>query len=167
MKGAMLLAVVAACSSGDADPQPSSTFIAFTADFADFRSWSSYRSDGPAPGTVPDDVLGQRTQYLNQLPGAGATAFPLGSIVVEARANGKFFAGAKRGGGFNAAGARDWEWFEIAEDAGGAVSIIWRGVGPPSGDTYGGDPNGCNVCHAACADNDHVCSPVLQIGSLR
>jgi hypothetical protein len=160
-------AVACACTSiQDTDAPASSTFIAFTTDFASFRSWPSYHSDGPAEGTVPVDVLGPRTQYLSQLPGVGATAFPVGTMIVEARANGKFFAGAKRGGGFNAPGARDWEWFELAEDA-GAVSIIWRGVGPPSGDTYGGDPDGCNLCHKACAANDYVCSPVLQIGSLR
>ena len=29
----------------------------------------------------------------------------------------KIFAGVKRGGDFNAAGAKNWEWFELAENA--------------------------------------------------
>lgn len=48
-----------------------------------------------------------------------------------------------------------------------ADSLLWRGVGPPNGDTYGGDMNGCNLCHAACAANDYVSSPLLRLGSFR
>jgi len=163
------LAVLAACSgSADEAPDPAS-FIAFSSSFADFRAWPAFHSDGPAEGTAPAEVLGPRTQYLNRLPPAGATEFPIGTIVVEARESGamKIFAGVKRGAGFNPGGAKDWEWFELTEHADAPVTIFWRGVGPPAGDTYGGDPDGgCNSCHAACgAANDYVCSPRLQLGS--
>lgn len=168
---ALLLVALGACSAapgaGATDAQP--TFLAFTPDFAQFRTWTSVHSDGPPTGTVPDDVLGPRTQYINHVPPAGAAEFPVGTIIVEARENAlkKIFAGVKRGGDYNPQGAHDWEWFELNETASGLVSLVWRGVGPPNGDTYGGDVNGCNVCHAACAANDYVCSPLLRLGSLR
>mgnify|MGYP001550112068 CR=1 FL=1 len=70
----------------------------------------------------------------------------------------------KRGGDFNGGGAKNWEWFELTENP---VTIVWRGFGPPVGDTYGGDRNGCNSCHVTCGStNDYVCSAQLQLGSL-
>ncbi len=144
-------------------------FIAFRSTFQPFRSWTSFHSDGPPDdGTFPADVLGPRTQYINQLPPHGATEFPMGTVIVEVRESGsrEIFAGVKRGGGFNATGAKNWEWFELTEDA-GEVLLVWRGYGPPTNDSYGGDPNGgCNACHTACgAGNDYVCSPYLQLKS--
>ena len=46
------------------------------------------------------------------------------------------FAAVKHGGGFNSTGAKNWEWFELAEPngVGGSVTITWRGLGPPPGD---------------------------------
>ena len=150
-------------SGGPGDAAPS-TFLAFTTTFADFRSWPSFHSDGPASdGTVPVDVLGPRTQYIRQVPPHGAGEFPVGTVIVEARESGarKIFGAVKRGGGFNGGGAADWEWFELSESP---VTIVWRGVGPPLGDTYGGDPDGgCNACHARCAANDYICSPRLAL----
>lgn len=165
---------VAACGTsapsdpGDDEPD---TFLAFTTTFAPFRNWLSFHSDGPAnDGTFPADVLGPRTQYINKLPPHGATEFPVGTVIVEARENAamKIFAGVKRGLDFNTRGAKNWEWFELDEDLTATlpVSIQWRGVGPPLGDTYGGDPNGtCNSCHRACAANDFICSPKLQLAT--
>src|SRR5256885_13850659 len=138
---------VVACGGGEATPDAPSTFIAFASSFAPFRTWTSFHSDGPASnGMFPTDVLGPRTQYLNQLPPHGASEFAVGTIIVEAReSNGnKIFSGVKRGGGFNLTGAKDWEWFELQEPSGpgGTVVIQWRGLGPPNGEIYGGDPNG-------------------------
>ena len=143
------------------------TFLAFSSTFAPFRSWTAVHSDGPADdGTFPPDVLGPRTQYVRQVPAAGSTEFPIGTVIVEARetAGQKIFAAVKRGGGFNAGGATNWEWFELTDDP---VTIVWRGFGPPAGDLYGGDPNGgCNACHAACgAGNDYICSPKLRLSA--
>lgn len=160
---AALLVLVAAC--GTSEPTSSDTFIAFSSTFAPFRTWTHVHSDGPADdGTYPADVLGPREQYINELPPPGATAFPVGTAIVEVRQTGIIFAGVKRGGGFNAGGATGWEWFELTEDP---VAILWRGVGPPAGDTYGGDPDGgCNACHARCgAGNDFVCSAQLPLGT--
>jgi hypothetical protein len=145
-------------------------FIAFSSSFQPFRSWRSVHDPGPPAGSFPPDVLGPRTQYINQPPPHGATEFPIGTIIVEARENGtmNIFAGVKRGAGFNPTGAKNWEWFELSEDSGsGQVLIQWRGYGPPNNAMYGGDPNGsCNTCHIACgASNDYVCSPELQLTS--
>jgi hypothetical protein len=177
LKLASLLAlslVVGVASCGDdggaqADPPPA-TFLAFASTFSTFRGWTSFHSDGPAPGTQPPDVLGPRTQYINVLPPKDAKAFPVGTVIVEARESGKkpIFAMVKRGGGYNAGGALDWEWFELTETPGsGAVTIVWRGLGPPTAtDSYGGDPlGGCNPCHSGYRDNDYVGSAKLKLGS--
>lgn len=170
-----VLVAAAACGGGTEEPpgdgQPTS-FIAVAATFRDFRSWPSFHSDGPPDdGVISKDVLGPRTQYVNQLPPPGSTEFPVGTVVVEARENDlmKIFAGVKRGLNFNTEGARNWEWFELVEDQATQtkVQIMWRGVGPPLGDTYGGDPNGtCNTCHVKCgSSNDFICSSKLQLAS--
>lgn len=166
MRGPRWILVLAVAACGGTEENPAGdTFIAFSSTFAPFRTWTSFHSDGPPDdGTSPPDVLGPRTQYINQLPPHGSTEFPIGTIIVEARESGlmEIFAGVKRGGIFNAGGATNWEWFEIKE---APVAIVWRGVGPPAGEKYGGDPNGgCNACHARCgAANDYVCSPSLQL----
>jgi hypothetical protein len=164
-----LLALVgcgSAASDDTAAPDASDTFIAFASHFQDFRQWTSWHDDGPADdGTWPSEVLGPRTLYINQAPPHGSSEFPVGTIIVEAKESGlkPIFAGVKRGGHYNFAGALDWEWFEIQETDNGVI-IVWRGVGAPLGDTYGGDPNGCNSCHVNhCADNDYICAPALQL----
>lgn len=168
---ATCLALAVAACGRDAKPatgDSNATFVAFPATFQDFRTWTSFHSDGPADdGTFPASVLGPRTQYINKPPPHGATAFPVGTVIVEARENAEhlILAGVKRGGHYNGGGAIDWEWFALAEDAAtGAVSIQWRGLAPPAGN-YGGVPGvGCNDCHASCGgSNDYVCSPVLQL----
>jgi len=163
--------VIAACGGAgtDATPDAPFVFIAFPSTFQPFRTWTSFHSDGPADdGTFPADVLGPRTQYINMPPPHGATEFPIGTVIVEARESGgnKIFAGVKRGFDYNKTGAKNWEWFELLETD-GVVTILWRGVGPPDGESYGGDPNGgCNTCHASCgASNDYVCSPKLQLST--
>src|SRR5262249_37286795 len=122
--------------------------------------------DSPGPpddGTFPPSVLGPRQQYINMVPMTGAREFPIGTIIVEVRSDGLIFSGVKRGGGYNTAGAKNWEWFEIAENP---THIVWSATGPPPGDTYGGDVNGCNTCHQACgANNDYVCSSKLQLAN--
>jgi hypothetical protein len=163
---AIAVAALAACGGGGGNESDApESFLAFSSTFAPFRSWTSFHSDGPRDdGSVTPDVLGPRTQYINKLPPHGATEFPVGTAIVEVRESGKIFAGVKRGGGFNTGGATNWEWFELTD---APVTIVWRGVGPPIGDTYGGDPNGgCNACHARCgASNDYVCSPRLALGA--
>lgn len=157
----VIIALVAACTKqGGADA--SDTFIAYSTAFAPFMTWPSYQDTLVDDGSLPAGVAGARTQYINELPPHGATEFPIGTIIVEARADGKYFASVKRGGDFNPSGCVSWEFFELTVDP---VTISWRGLGPPLGDTYGGDPNGCNNCHVMCASNDYICSPKLQLSS--
>jgi hypothetical protein len=165
-------AAIAACSSGEGDSSSisassNSCFLAFAAQFDGFRSWTSYHYEGTDEGDGGVHVAGPRTEYVNRPPPRGSTAFPVGTIIVKEvgagdPANHHLFAMAKRGCDFNAQGAKDWEWIELTEAAPGAT-VLWRGVGPPAGETYGGDPTGCNSCHAACTDNDSVCSTRVRL----
>lgn len=143
-------------------------FVAFGRDFENFRTWEKFVLPEDPDGTVVH-LAGKRTEYLNKRPPAGAKAFPIGTIIVkemdgdlETR---QIFAMVKRGGGFNPSGAKEWEWFELTNKADGVgVNILWRGVGPPDGERYGGAPAGaCNVCHGGSKSNDYVTSAPLHL----
>jgi hypothetical protein len=157
---------VAGCSGGSSDggSKERFPFIAFAKDFAGFRSWPS-RTTESAVSLGGSHIAGTRIVYINQLPPAGATAFPVGTLIVKnMQTDGRIFARAKRGGGYNATGAVDWEWFELAENAAGDVAIKWHGFGPPSGEMYAGDPQGgCNACHVLGKANDYVLSGWLAL----
>jgi len=163
-------ATVAACGGGDDSSAPpgDSSGVVFASSFQGFRSWTSYHFDQPtAQGVV--HAAGPRTEYIKALPPKGSTSFPVGTLIVKTLETGdrQIFAMVKRGAGYNAGGAIGWEWFELKEADDGTVAIIWRGVGPPSGEKYGGDPSGgCNGCHAAARANDFVQSPKIVLGSL-
>jgi hypothetical protein len=168
-----LVLALAACTGGSSSPAPlapdaaaGAPFIAFATTFQGFRGWTSFHSDGPPAGSYPPDVLGPRTQYINQRPGHGQHTFPVGTVIVEARESGTrpIFAAVKRGAGYNPRGALDWEWFELAEQKSGVVEVVWRGLGPPAGQTYGATgASTCNECHANCPVNDSICSPKLAL----
>jgi hypothetical protein len=79
--GALAAGALAACGggAGGTGDAPES-FLAFSTTFAPFRTWTSLHSDGPVDdGTFTPDVLGPRTQYINQPPPPGAQAFPVGT----------------------------------------------------------------------------------------
>jgi hypothetical protein len=148
-------------------PPVGSTYLAFAQDFHGYHDWPSYdvSEDADLVGIHDGSLV---TEYINRLPPAGSSEFPLGTLVVKEATGGtiphEIFAMAKRGGGFNET-ATGWEWFELEnlDCADDRVKLIWRGVGPPIGEMYGGDPNGgCNGCHAACG-NDAVCAKALQL----
>jgi hypothetical protein len=104
-------------------------------------------------------------RFISITPPAGATEFPLETIIVKKTdADGKLFAQVKRGGGYNLAGAKNWEWFEIAENSAEAISIAWHGTAPIAGDDYGAGPTtSCNSCHMNGAANDYVIAPGLTL----
>jgi hypothetical protein len=72
----------------------------------------------------------------------------------------------KRGGNYDSSGAVDWEWFELKNLDDAHVTILWRGVGPPGGETYGGNPTVCNDCHAGARSNDFVWTAGLALPTL-
>jgi len=173
------LAALAGCGGGggdDAQPtapaasqEPPATFIAFSTHFTDFTTWTAF----PLGETTPSDgeKAGPRTIYVNRMPKAGSAAFPVGTIVVKAiqpsaaPSTWQVFAMVKRGGGFNAFGATDWEWFELVLTDDGHVTIDWRGISPPDGKGYGAGIKGgaCNTCHDAARSNDFVQTPALKL----
>jgi hypothetical protein len=161
MRRLVVLAALAAC--GTEEPgQTGDSFLAFASSFDDFRAWPSFHSDGPVDDGTNAEALGARMLYINEPPPAGTIEYPVGTIIIEARETGmmNIFAKVKRGGGYNRGGAKDWEWFELVENP---TTIVWRGLGPPNGESYGGDPNACNSCHETCgAGHDFVCAAQLH-----
>ena len=154
---------------GDGSTPPTS-FVALQRDFRGFMDWHAFPvSSEPIDG----HPLAPRTVYVNRLPSAGATELEVGTIVLKTLEEGAqtewlIHAMAKRGGGFNADGARGWEWFELALSETGEPVIVWRGLGPPANHGYtiiGGQPDDmrtdgdCNGCHAAAIDTDYVHTP--------
>jgi hypothetical protein len=165
--GWVTLAAVAAggagCTSSGSDPAANGTFIAYNGDFKGYQTWTSFSLDSPTPEGATH-VAGPRTIYINHEPPAGASEFPVGTIIVkETMVDGKIFAQAKRGGTYNGTGAVGWEWFELLTSR-GVTGISWRGKGPPAGEIYGGDPNaGCNTCHKLAVNNDSVLAAELRL----
>jgi hypothetical protein len=170
----MLALGAAACGSSDGSSRmpgdaavEGAVFVAFGADFKGFRKWQSFdvtlSDDAGAPH--PEATL---TEYINDLPPHGASEFPLRTIIVKQGNDPEatnFFAMVKRGGDYNKNGPIGWEWSELTDldPAANSVRIVWRGVGPPAGEMYGGDPNGgCNQCHTPDR-NDAVLAPALAL----
>lgn len=156
-----------AASGADA-AQPPAVFLAFAQDFHGYHSWPRFDTseDADLVGIHDGSVV---TEYIRRPPPSGSSEFPIGTLIVKEATGGtiphEIFAMAKRGGGFNR-DAPGWEWFELEnlECPDDRVKLIWRGVGPPLGENYGGDPNaGCNSCHTDCG-NDGVCAKALALG---
>lgn len=161
--------LAAACSGAGGAPdetQGGGAFLAFANDFSGYHSWEAFDvTEGAAATGIHDGST--LTAYLSHRPESGSEAFPVGTMIVKEPTGGTepphIFAMAKRGAGYNA-NVPGWEWFELENlgDGSDGVRLVWRGVGPPAGEMYGGDPNaGCNTCHSACPDG--VCSPPLAI----
>jgi hypothetical protein len=148
-------------------PPAGSPYLAFAQDFHGYHDWPSYdvTEDADLVGIHDGSIV---IEYINRLPASDAVEFPIGTLIVKEATGGtlphEIFAMAKRGGGFNSV-AVGWEWFELEnlDCPDDRVKLVWRGVGPPIGETYGGDPNGgCNTCHDDCG-NDAVCAKALSL----
>jgi hypothetical protein len=154
------------------------TFIALDSDFASFRGWTRVAlGSDPLPG----HPAGPRFGYLNRAAPKGATAYPVGTMIVKSielvgsdAAEWDLFAMAKRGGNFNPEGAVGWEFFRL-RIIGDTPHILTRGlsaIDPDDGGSgyfdglSGAFVNMCNGCHgtAASGATDHVLSPLLQPG---
>ena len=92
------LAGAAGCSGGRRRAADGAAFVAQNVDFKGYRGVDVVHARQPGPGGSTH-VAGKRTIYINHEPPAGATEFPVGTIIVkETAADGKIFARAKRGG---------------------------------------------------------------------
>jgi hypothetical protein len=149
------------------DLPPKEVFIAMESDFQGFRAWGSVSLGGHDAEGVTHPA-GQRHAYVNAFPEQETREFPVGTMVVQqSRPDGegesRIFAMVKRGAGFNPR-APGWEWFELKERPDGSAGVAWRGLGPPVGEEYGGDPSGtCNSCHRRARENDFVQSAALKL----
>jgi len=177
-----ICAVVAAGAVGcGGSGKSGEVFIALQSDFASFQTWPRYFvGDGPLEG----HPAGARYGYLKEKAPPGATAYPVGALIVKTVETGTtpqewdVFAMAKRGGGYNAGAATDWEFFTLKINANGVPVIVSRGTNPIDADADGGtaghgytDPGGtgvtCNRCHGlpGTERSDHILSSVLAPGA--
>ena len=175
VRGSCLAATFALAACGGATNDPTAVqmgaCLPFETDFKPFRTWESFAiPESGAQGSV--HLVGPKTDYLNHRPPSGSTEFPDCTIIVKEIDVGDFadrqiFALAKRGGSYGRDTlAPGWEWFELRNNPDGSLEgIVWRGFGPPAGEMYGGDPNGCAGCHAAARDNDYVQSLPLRLSN--
>jgi hypothetical protein len=180
------LALVVAAMTGCQDLAPQSSparepFIALERAFQGFEEWP--RVDlSVRPALSEAHAAGEAREYVNQWPKPGSKSFPVGTMLVktvtveakEPSPNGAssekgpdIFAMVKRGGGYNAHGSTGWEWFELRRRDDDSVALVWRGINPPSGEGYGGDPlGGCNGCHQKATQNDFVHATALELSQL-
>ncbi len=173
---AVALATLSACAAAreakaPTRAEPPSVFLAMLDDLASYPKWRRFDR---GVDRVPPTHDGLTFIHVDPMPAPGATEFAVGTRIVRVEqrddAPWELHAMVKRGGGFNEAGAAGWEFFELTLDGDGRASMLWRGLGPPSGDGYrapeGGALLGCNHCHAAATWNDSVLSDPLQLADL-
>lgn len=171
-----LCAALGAGCGGEEPTDPNAVFIALTGNFRGFQRWT--RVDvGSTP--LAGHPAGPRFVYANHAPPSAGSAYPVGTILVKTVESSAdptrwdIFAMVKRGGGFNADGARGWEFFRLVMTSDGVPAISGRGVDPDGGEynNPGATPVAdagevrCNDCHgSAAAGTDHVLSHALQPG---
>jgi Cytochrome P460 len=180
-RGALWWLLVASTLSCEREPAaplaPRDTFIALERDFQGFERWPKVDLS-ERKAVVETHESGEAHEYINHLPQKGSRTFPVGTILMKTvtsshtveggKARGtEIFAMVKRGGAYNGRGARGWEWLELARRDDGSLGIVWRGVNPPTGEGYSGDPlGGCNGCHQMATHNDYVHAPALTLSKL-
>lgn len=166
-------ALLAGCGEG-ASPAPDEpgTFIAFDRDFAGYAAWP--RTDLGSL-SLAGHPPGPRWVHVNRALPAGATAYPVGTIIVKVvqaepdPTQWVLFGMVKRGGTFNAAGARGWEYFVLRLTRDGVPVVVSRGLAPGLvGGLYTtGDGLGCNSCHGTedARELDGILTPSLRPGA--
>lgn len=175
MRAPLAALALALAGCGDADgteaPEPG-TFVAFDRDFLPYAAWP--RTDLGAI-SLAGHPPGPRWVHLNRPLPAGATRYPTGTIlvkVVQAEPDPTqwvLFAMVKRGGGYNASGARGWEYFVLRLSREGVPFVVSRGLAPNLvGSLYTvGDGLGCNSCHGTedARALDGILTPALRPGA--
>ncbi len=99
-------------SPGDSSCTEAGPFLAVQSSFEGFSSWTRFDLGADAGGDGLGDV-GDRVVYVNQLPGHGSDAFPVGTILVKTAgwgtaSPGPTFAMVKRGACYDPLGAKGW-----------------------------------------------------------
>lgn len=174
---------LALSSAGCAEHQPRALptrepFIALERDFQDYERWHKVDLSN-RPAVSETHASGEAHEWVSHLPTPGSKVFPVGTIFVKTvksthapdptkkqRAEDDIFAMVKRGGGYNQRGAPGWEWFELRRREDDSLGIVWRGVNPPNGEGYSGDPlGGCNGCHQMAIKNDYVHATALTLAA--
>lgn len=163
----LVIASICTLSCGAAPPVDPlagpGTFIAFDQDFAGFRSWQRYDLGVMTP---PGHPMGLQTLYVSRALPMGATRFEDRTIIVREIQSDPdptkwdLFAMARRGGGYNASGAIDWEFFILSLDSQGAPHIISRGISPDetsSSPYHPGEGVNCNTCHGGAEARQGDC----------
>jgi hypothetical protein len=156
--------------SSDAPDAPGSC-TAYASSFDGFRGWSTAPATASADASDGLHGVGPLEVYWNKSPPHGATSFPVCTIIVKETeetdpTKRTIFAMVKNGAPFNAAGAVGWEWFSLLDNGDGTVTILWRGLAAPPGQTYANQAIGdCNGCHTQVADNDYVWDSALQLAN--
>lgn len=168
MRALPLLLVLALGCAGEAPPPPVGPRIAFGRDFDGFTGWRAYPLP---PESITDGHLDSvhRVLYIDREPPPAGVPFELGTIVVKAVEEGApsewtVHAMVKRGGGYNPAGAVDWEFFDLHVDDELRVAIAWRGTGDDAAaylDPATGEAVACNSCHVLGVEWDYVFSRYL------
>lgn len=136
-------------------------FIALERDFQDYQRWPEVDL-AHRPAVSDAHASEDAREWVSHLPPPGSKTFPVGTIFVKTVKSSHasvrdIFAMVKRGGGYNQRGALGWEWFELRQREDDTLGIVWRGVNPPTGEGYSGDPlGGCNGCHQMAVKNDYV-----------
>jgi hypothetical protein len=159
---------------------PPAELVATHADFEGFQRWERIALES---ATVPTKARpGPAAVYVNRRAPAGATSWPVGTILVKAIESGPdprdwtVHAMVKRGATFNPTGAVGWEFFGLQLTAEGRPVILWRSEGDNDGHSYSaglsiagpvGTPPGaeltCIDCHAAAWQDDDVLTPALSL----
>lgn len=164
----LFVGAVAGCEpSGPAG----AVFIAQQVDFAPYAGWEKF-SLGVAMNS--GHPVGPQFGFRNMGPVGGA--YPIGAILVkeidvgELPQQWELFGMAKRGGGYNAGGAKEWEFFTLSLNDARVPIIVSRGSNPSDSDSqghgYAGSANGvtCNRCHGAVGmeTTDYVLDPFMM-----
>jgi Cytochrome P460 len=166
--------VTSGCPAGGGavdDGGPPTEFVAYASSFAGFQNWST--AQATAENDAGDGLhgVGPLEVYWNQAPPHGSTSFPVGTIIVKETEETDptariVFAMVKRGDGYNATGANGWEWFSLQNNDDCTVTILWRGLVAPPGQTYANQAIGdCNGCHGLASSNDYVWDSALLLSN--
>ncbi len=167
-----LLAVLVAstgCAADVGTATPRDPFIALARDLDGFRSWPNIFLEEPFTLDGGHRVGTSHVFVNGEVPPDGQP-FALGTILVKTVEDGdpstwEIHAMVKRGGGYNAAGAIDWEWLDVALTDAGEPIIAWRGEGsaadPGAYVTASGENIPCNSCHVYAMRRDYAFSRLL------